>query len=98
MADRQPSYFGKLTFIPGMTHDFGVNLNSHGLVRHIIHLNNTLLSQFGAWLSLEALYCDSAATDLAAPNNLVTLVATQLSMMENEYCGNGALGTNYCNS
>jgi hypothetical protein len=59
--------------------------DSGPLIRHTLHLCNVLLSQFGAWLSLEALHRDSAATGIAVPIDHAPLMLAQASMMVSSY-------------
>ncbi|KAK4947122.1 hypothetical protein LTR10_013893 [Elasticomyces elasticus] len=51
------------------------------LLWHMLHLNNILLSQFGAWLSLEALYRDSTSTGLVVPTPHAPMMQAQAVMM-----------------
>ncbi|EMC95553.1 hypothetical protein BAUCODRAFT_24597 [Baudoinia panamericana UAMH 10762] len=54
------------------------------LVWHIVHLSNVLLSQFSAYLSLEALQRDVSSSQLTVPAGHERLLAAQAEMMVDE--------------
>ncbi|KAK4556067.1 hypothetical protein LTR86_006763 [Recurvomyces mirabilis] len=57
------------------------NIELHRLVWHTLHLCNVLLSQLGAYLSLEALHRDTCVDGLVVPTPHLPVLAAQATMM-----------------
>jgi len=57
------------------------NVELQRLLWHTLHLCNVLLSQLGAYLSLEALHRDTCAAGMAVPTLYLPLLSAQGAMM-----------------
>ncbi|TKA83292.1 hypothetical protein B0A55_00813 [Friedmanniomyces simplex] len=66
---------------PTLTSPLELDPAATRLLWHILHLNNTILSQLGAYLSLEALHRDALFTSLIVPTPHYPLMQSQAVMM-----------------